>query len=420
MSTPRPRSAQIRIATAACLLSLIVAACGDRPPEAAAEPPSSAGPGPVRLDGRLGAVHVTADAVYVGTGDGRVHAFQRDTGRERWSAQTGGPVVHPPAVLDDRILVGSQDGTLYAFDRDSGETLWTFRAGAIDWPVRDIFINGTPAIVHGLAVFSSEDFNVYAVDATTGEERWCTRLGEEPQALQIPIHDGIAYIGAWDGQLYALSVADGHVVWRSDTDSDRDGTTVRTEDGLRWRPREAGGETLPNQAPYVTVVPLIIGDHVYFSDWSGNLMAVERATGTQVWRFRPRTADRRHVGSRHFLTHLDDVIFYSTLEDGRLFGVNRFDGTVAWEWASDHELAGPYPAQQHIAFVGELRLDDADRGVRFQLRAFDMRARAFIWSLPDVASPGNVRDGVAYFGGTDGTVRGVDIESGQEVYRLGA
>ena len=255
---------------------------------------------------------------------------------------------------------------------------------------------------------------------TSGAERWRTRRGEEPQALQIPIHDGIAYIGAWDGHLTALSVADGHVVWRSDTDSDRDGATVRTEDGLRWQPSRPGGETLPNQAPYVTVVPLIIGAHVYFSDWSGNLMAVERATGRQVWRFRPRTADLRHVGSRHFLTHFDDVIFYSTLEDRRLFGVNRFDGTVVWEWAGDHELAGPYPAQRHIAFVGELRREADSSVPRFVLRAFDMRARAFIWSLPDVGSRGNVRDGIAYFGWTDGTVRGVDLETGQEVYRLGA
>ena len=399
---------------------VLAAACANRPPGATPASPSSVAQSPVRLDGRLGAVLVTADAVYVGTGDGRFRAFERDTGRQRWSVQTGGAIVHQPAVSDDRVLVGSQDGTLYAFDRQGGDALWAFRAGDVDWPVRDIFINGTPAIVDGLAVFSSEDFNVYAVDAATGEARWRTTLDEEPQALRIPIRDGIAYIGAWDGYLYAISVGDGRVVWRSETDSDHFGATVRTEDGLRWRASQAGGETLPNQAPYVTVVPLIIGDRVYFSDWSGNLIAVDRATGKQLWRFRPRTADSRHVGSRHFLVHFDDVIFYSTLEDRRLFGVNRFDGTVVWEWAGDNELAGPYPAQDHIAFVGELLRDEAGRSPRFRLRAFDMRARGFIWSLLDVASPGNVRDGVAYFGGADGTVRGVDIESGQEVYRLGS
>ena len=72
-------------------------------------------------------------------------------------------------------------------------------------------------------LFSSEDFNVYMLDLATGEERWRVTLGEETQARDIPVVDGVAYIGAWDGYLYAIDVAKGEVLWKSETENDHVG-----------------------------------------------------------------------------------------------------------------------------------------------------------------------------------------------------
>ena len=51
---------------------------------------------------------------------------------------------------------------------------------------------------------------------------------------------------------------------RSETDNDHIGQTFRDETGqLRWKSVNPEGETLSNQVPYVTVVPIITDDSVY-------------------------------------------------------------------------------------------------------------------------------------------------------------
>src|SRR5690348_9872325 len=45
-----------------------------------------------------------------------ITAFDLDTGAERWTFTTDGPVRFAPAVWDDRLYVASDDGYLYCLD----------------------------------------------------------------------------------------------------------------------------------------------------------------------------------------------------------------------------------------------------------------------------------------------------------------
>jgi hypothetical protein len=56
----------------------------------------------------------------VGSGDGRIYAFDAATGDERWLYHTDGAVVSTPAVWEGRLYVGSDDGYLYALQRTPG------------------------------------------------------------------------------------------------------------------------------------------------------------------------------------------------------------------------------------------------------------------------------------------------------------
>jgi outer membrane protein assembly factor BamB len=53
------------------------------------------------------------------------------------------------------------------------------------------------------------------------------------------------------------------------------------------------------------------------------------------------------------------------------------------------------------------------------MRAMDMTTRQVLWSANDAASGPTVMDGIVYYGGTDGTVHGRELNNGEEVYRLG-
>src|SRR6185436_2272788 len=68
--------------------------------------------------------------VYVGSGDGSLHAVDAATGVRRWRFAAGDRVRGGAAIAGDRILFGSADRFLYALDRASGKELWKRDTGA--------------------------------------------------------------------------------------------------------------------------------------------------------------------------------------------------------------------------------------------------------------------------------------------------
>jgi len=361
----------------------------------------SAAPEPsFRIDSRPGQPTISNGVVYLGSEAGVLHAIDMESGRELWRFETGGPVFHAPLVHGDFILFGSWDGRLRAVDKTSGDLIWEFEAGRVDWAVHDIFINGIPTVVDGIAYFSSEDFNVYAVEIETGREVWRHALGNEPQARQIPIVDRTAYIGTWDGHLYAIDIDTGERVWRSTTD-------------------DTGRAGLSEQVPFVTVVPIVTDEAVYFTDWAGNLFAVNRDSGQQVWRFDPTAANSRHVGSRSFIALDDDILYYSTVEDQHLYGVDRHTGHEVWSAETEGIVYGPRAVGGGVGLYAEFLANKSGNGGTMTMRAMQLNTRQLMWSAEDVATGPVVVDGNVYFAGADGSVYGRELHSGKEVFRLG-
>ena len=85
-----------------------------------------------------------------------------------------------PAYGWGAVYVGSQDGTVYAFDLETGCQRWAFRAagevrtGVVLVAARD----GAPP----LAVFGDILARVYAVDAHTGAPVWSVKADGHPSA----------------------------------------------------------------------------------------------------------------------------------------------------------------------------------------------------------------------------------------------
>jgi outer membrane protein assembly factor BamB len=361
-----------------------------------------------------------ADGVlFFGTEDGVLHAVDIQTRTENWQLETDGGRVQQPTVAGGTLYVGTQAGFLLAVDTRTGEERWRFQTGNVDWPIRDRFVNGTPTVTGGVVYFSSEDWNVYALDARTGEERWRLRLGEEPQALEIPIRDGVAYVGSWDGYLYAIDVTTGTLKWRSQTDSDHLGRTLRDDEGnLYWKSDDPNGETRPHQAPYVTAVPIVTDDAVYFTDWSGNLMAVGVDDGIQRWRFRADVIDARHVGSRFHIARRGDVLYFATLEDKHLYGVDLHTGAKVWERETPNPVYGPLPEGGDAILYVETPLDEDGNVRSIVLQAIDADTKALLWVRQGLSGMPHVEGDWIYAPLVEGSVVAVERREGGEVWRF--
>lgn len=131
--------------------------------------------------GDLPTAPVTAGGlVFIADRTGVVRALDID-GKTVWKTYTAGPVYYPPAVSGGRLFVGSGDGRVHAFEARTGRPLWTFRVGPEDRliPVFGKLISRWPVAggvaVEGDTVYAAAGITHYdgtfvvALDAVTGK-----------------------------------------------------------------------------------------------------------------------------------------------------------------------------------------------------------------------------------------------------------
>lgn len=173
------------------------------PPEASAE--------------RLPAVHnppvLGKKFLYVSSYDGYLYAVDRatlqmgETGWRRPKGEVGKPLVAGPALDAEQkvVAVGSEDGKLYAYNADSGELLWSpFVTGDKIW--------STPLIANGVIYFGSHDRNVYAVSVADGRELWRFPTGGAVVTRPLLFQDTLV-VGSFDRNLYGINIRDGSRRW---------------------------------------------------------------------------------------------------------------------------------------------------------------------------------------------------------------
>lgn len=205
---------------------------------------------------------VAEDLVVVGSGDGCVYAFDRESGSVHWSTLTHGRVRSSPAVVNGTVYVGSMDGLLYALDLESGRVRWRFetagatlRSGAFGFDRRTI--QSSPAVADGTVYFGSRDGTLYAVDAHTGTTRWTATHDTSWVNSSPAVAHGEVYAGSSDGRfVQAIDAATGEERWRVPTD------------GVVWSS------------------PTVAGELVVVGDGAGVLRAVDRRDGTARWSVR--------------------------------------------------------------------------------------------------------------------------------------
>jgi outer membrane protein assembly factor BamB len=237
--------------------------------------------------------------------------FFSGQGGVKWQVRTGGAVRSSPAVTDTRVFVGSGDGSLYALERSNGRVVWRFDAGGA--------VDASPAVANGLVVAATLAGRIFAVDESSGVLRWSLQTGPALPANTSPaggwdlwasspvIVGSTVVIGAPDGGVYALHLATGKQLWRTQTNgrvratpSVHDGTVVVGSWGggvyaldlasgmERWVHRTEG-DTLDSKKfgfdrRAVQSSAAIANGSVYVGSRDGAVYALDEATGKRRWR----------------------------------------------------------------------------------------------------------------------------------------
>lgn len=221
-----------------------------------------------------------------------------------------------PAVGMGAVYTGSQDGTVYAFDLETGCARWTFDAGA---EVRTGVVltqgeQGRPP----LAIFGNIVATLFAVNAVTGELAWSVKIDDHPSAtltgtpalynnqVFVPV-SSLEVIPAanpnyecctFRGKVVALNAANGSQNWTHYTIPTPPAETGRTSAGTRvFAPSGAPTWTSPAVDPRRNVIYVGTGEN-YSSPADENsdaILAIDMTTGERVWQVQSTSGDAWNV-----------------------------------------------------------------------------------------------------------------------------
>jgi outer membrane protein assembly factor BamB len=132
------------------------------------------------------------------------------TGVVIWSAEIGkGYQTSAPLIFNGKVIVSSADGIVYAFDAEEGTALWTYDTGA-----RESY--GVPSpigVTDHIYVATAYGEIISLTDG--GAKDWNLTIGSDIYSSSPSVKDGVLYIGAEDGKLYAIDITAKEVVWSS-------------------------------------------------------------------------------------------------------------------------------------------------------------------------------------------------------------
>ena len=267
-----------------------------------------------------------------------------------------------PVIVADRVYAADGYGVVEARDRFSGKRVWRTeigkarkrRSGRLRMVPRlgffdrrdPSFVSGGVGAGDGFVLLGTTDGDLVALSAANGSEKWRAYVGSE--ILCRPVAgNGAVLAQTIDGRLLALEQEDG---------------------ALRW--------SFDNQVPILTLrgsaSPVFDGDVVYAGFANGMVSALRTDNGEPLWEHRVMLP-----AGRSELDRMVDVdgsplaegpLLYAVSYQGRLKALRRADGAPVWqqEISSHLDLASGYG---HVYVVDE---DD-------HVVAFDQQTAEVVW-----------------------------------------
>jgi outer membrane protein assembly factor BamB len=151
----------------------------------------------------------SSGTLYAADYKGLLVAINAMSGDKRWEIKTKLPFTGGPGVSGNLLLMGTENGEVFAFDASTGTQLWSANVTSE--------VLAAPVEGDGIVVVRCIDGRVFGLDADTGRRIWIydhnvpllTLRGNAPLLL----HGGVVFVGYDGGQVVALRLDDGTLMW---------------------------------------------------------------------------------------------------------------------------------------------------------------------------------------------------------------
>jgi outer membrane protein assembly factor BamB len=236
--------------------------------------------------------------IYAASQDGKVTAFDPETGRQIWRTDLELELSAGPGVGEGHVVVAAKDGLAVALDATNGSEKW--RADIAGESV------SRPLVEDDTVIVQTIDNRLQALSLFDGRPRWSIQRDAPPLTMRgsaSPVAVGGNVIAGFDsGRLVAAEIESGTVVWdvllsppqgRSDLDrlSDIDGALV------------------------------VVGQDVYGTGYHGRLGALAAESGQVLW--------SRDISSYKGVA-ADWNSLYTIRDEGEIIALTRRNGNEVW------------------------------------------------------------------------------------------
>ena len=244
-----------------------------------------------------------------------------------------------PVPGTDSVLIPADTGRVHSLTRD-GRQQWTVQTGATS-----LGIHGTPTVV-----------------------------------------DDVAYIGAYDGALYAFNVHTGERVWKTS------------------RLTLNGSIAIGSSPAYWDGVLYVVTE--YKNPNAGTMWAIDAETGDPLW------SDDRLWGMPHPSTAIDPVRerMISGSNDGDVYAWEFPSLDFAWEFQTDGEIKGTPPVYEGSVYVGSWDNNFYSLDVADGTEEWRFETDGIVMSNPGIDPESNT----VFVGSGDGHVYALDTDTGEK------
>jgi outer membrane protein assembly factor BamB len=279
-----------------------------------------------------------------------------------------------------------------------------------------------PAVANGLVYVGAQDGKLYAFDAATGDQpKWVASTGGAIDSSPAVVN-GFVYVGSQDGNLYAFDAATGQKkgvasVGNSTSSSPTiangliyigsDNGNLYAFDAAiaaqsNWVPKWVASTNPSTRTGQrgIASSPAVANGLIYVSSRDGNLYAFDAATGHQQWVASTKgVIDSSPAVANGFV--------YVGSQDGKLYAFNAIGGQPKWS-ALTGAIHDSSPAvANNLVYVGSWE--------NHSLYAFDAATghQQWVTSMGDaIYSSPVVANGLVYVGSFDGKLYAFDAAIG--------
>ncbi|CBJ82128.1 putative serine/threonine protein kinase with quinoprotein alcohol dehydrogenase domain [Xenorhabdus bovienii str. Jollieti] len=253
-----------------------------------------------------GGLTVSGERLYVGTEQAKVIALDTTNGKVEWESSVAGEALSRPVVSDGLVLIHTGNGLLQALNETNGSAVWSVN---MDTPSLSVRGESAPAVAYGAAIVGGDNGRISAVLMSQGQLIWQQRIAQMTGSTEIGrlndvdmtpvISNNIIYAIAYNGNLVAMDMRSGQLIWKRDIGSVND--------------------------------MVVTDDHIFIVDQNDRILSLRKNDGVTLWTqsdllHRNLTAPEMYNG---YLVAGDSegYLHWLNMADGKFVAQHKVDGS---------------------------------------------------------------------------------------------